>query len=120
MHDVAANQASQCEPVALNAEHPLFILYTSGSTGKPKGVQHAAGGFLLWSLLTDKWTFDAKDSDVYWCTADVGWVTGPDYITYGLLAAGLAQGVFAGVLSCTTVARFGAMIKPPKSTVLNT
>src|SRR3546814_429267 len=105
MHDVAANQASQCEPVALNAEHPLFILYTSGSTGKPKGVQHAAGGFLLWSLLTVKWTFDAKDSDVFWWTADVGWVTGHTYITYGPLAAGLTQVVFEGVPTYPTVCR---------------
>src|SRR5690554_211518 len=120
MHDVAANQPSQCEPVALNAEHPLFILYTSGSTGKPKGVQHASAGFLLWSLLTVKWTFDAKDSDVFWCTADVGWVTGHTYITYGPLAAGLTQVVFEGVPTYPTVGRFWEMIQRHKVTVFYT
>ena len=69
-----------------NAEHPLFILYTSGSTGKPKGVQHSTGGYLLQAMLTMKWTFDYKPTDVFWCTADVGWVTGHTYITYGPLA----------------------------------
>ena len=89
MHDVEAGQPDTCEPVPVNAEHPLFILYTSGSTGKPKGVQHSSAGYLLWALLTVKWTFDARKDDVYWCTADVGWVTGHTYITYGPLAAGL-------------------------------
>ncbi|WP_459694413.1 AMP-binding protein, partial [Achromobacter xylosoxidans] len=70
---------------------------TSGSTGKPKGVQHSSAGYLLWALLTVKWTFDARKDDVYWCTADVGWVTGHTYITYGPLAAGLTQVVFEGV-----------------------
>ncbi|NYT85559.1 acetate--CoA ligase [Pollutimonas harenae] len=120
MHDATANQASQCEPVALSAEHPLFILYTSGSTGKPKGVQHASGGFLLWSLLTVNWTFDAKDSDVFWCTADVGWVTGHTYITYGPLAAGLTQVVFEGVPTYPTVGRFWDMIQRHKVTVFYT
>ena len=120
MHDATAGQSSQCEPVALNAEHPLFILYTSGSTGKPKGVQHAAGGFLLWSLLTVKWTFDAKDSDVFWCTADVGWVTGHTYITYGPLAAGLTQVVFEGIPTYPTVGRFWEMIQRHQVTVFYT
>jgi len=120
MHDVAANQPSQCEPVALNAEHPLFILYTSGSTGKPKGVQHASAGFLLWALMTVKWTFDAKDSDVFWCTADVGWVTGHTYIAYGPLAAGLTQVVFEGVPTYPNVGRFWEMIQRHKVTVFYT
>lgn len=120
MHDVSANQPDNCDAVALNAEHPLFILYTSGSTGKPKGVQHAAAGFLLWSLLTVKWTFDAKNTDVFWCTADVGWVTGHTYITYGPLAAGLTQIVFEGVPTYPTVGRFWDMIQRHKVTVFYT
>src|SRR5690606_38214587 len=83
LHDVLEGQPAECEPVAVGAEHPLFILYTSGSTGKPKGVQHSSGGYLLSALLTMRWTFDIKDSDIFWCTADVGWVTGHTYIAYG-------------------------------------
>ncbi|MGB3290654.1 MAG: acetate--CoA ligase [Burkholderiaceae bacterium] len=120
MHDVCAGQSSVCEAVSVNAEHPLFILYTSGSTGKPKGVQHASAGFLLWSLLTVKWTFDSKDSDVFWCTADVGWVTGHTYITYGPLAAGLTQVVFEGVPTYPHVGRFWDMIQRHKVTVFYT
>ncbi|NGM87433.1 acetate--CoA ligase [Parapusillimonas sp. SGNA-6] len=120
MHDVSANQPDDCDAVPLNAEHPLFILYTSGSTGKPKGVQHATAGFLLWSLLTVKWTFDAKNTDVFWCTADVGWVTGHTYITYGPLAAGLTQIVFEGVPTYPTVGRFWEMIQRHKVTVFYT
>jgi len=96
-HDVIQGQSTDCPPVAVDADHPLFILYTSGSTGKPKGVQHSSAGFLLWSLMTMKWTFDAKPTDVFWCTADVGWVTGHSYVTYGPLAAGVTQVVFEGV-----------------------
>ena len=76
MHELADKQAATCDPVPVNAEHPLFILYTSGSTGKPKGVQHSSAGYLLWAKLTMQWVFDAKANDVFWCTADVGWVTG--------------------------------------------
>ena len=83
LHDLVAKQADTCEPEWVNAEHPLFILYTSGSTGKPKGVQHSTGGYLLWAVLTMKWVFDIKPGDVFWCTADIGWVTGHTYITYG-------------------------------------
>ena len=85
-HDAVANQPDTCEPTWVTAEHPLFILYTSGSTGKPKGVQHSTGGYLLQAILTMKWTFDYKPTDVFWCTADVGWVTGHTYIAYGPLA----------------------------------
>ncbi|GAB2910978.1 acetate--CoA ligase [Paralcaligenes ginsengisoli] len=120
MHDVSAKQASTCEPVSLSGEHPLFILYTSGSTGKPKGVQHATAGFLLWSLLTMKWTFDAKDTDVYWCTADVGWVTGHTYIAYGPLAAGLTQVMFEGIPTYPNVGRFWDMIQRHKVSVFYT
>ena len=76
----------------MGAEHPLFLLYTSGSTGKPKGVQHSTGGYLLHAALTTKWTFDLKADDVFWCTADIGWVTGHTYITYGPLALGAHRG----------------------------
>ena len=120
MHDVEAGQPDQCEPVAVNAEHPLFILYTSGSTGKPKGVQHSSAGYLLWALLTMKWTFDAKPDDVYWCTADVGWVTGHSYITYGPLAAGLTQIVFEGVPTYPNAGRFWDMIARHKVTTFYT
>src|SRR5690606_33670806 len=80
LHEVVADQPKECAPVPVNAEHPLFILYTSGSTGKPKGVQHSSAGYLLSALLTMKWTFDIKPEDIFWCTADVGWVTGHTYI----------------------------------------
>jgi acetyl-CoA synthetase len=120
MHDVCKGQSSQCPAEPVNAEHPLFILYTSGSTGKPKGVQHASAGYLLWSLLTVKWTFDSKDSDVFWCTADVGWVTGHTYITYGPLAAGLTQVMFEGVPTYPHVGRFWEMIQRHKVTVFYT
>ena len=95
--DVVKGQPETCEPTWVNAEHPLFILYTSGSTGKPKGIQHSTGGYLLWCVLTMKWVFDHKPSDVFWCTADVGWVTGHSYITYGPLAVGATEVMFEGV-----------------------
>ncbi len=120
MHDVSAGQPDTCPAVALSAEHPLFILYTSGSTGKPKGVQHASGGYLLWSLMTTKWTFDVKDSDVFWCTADVGWITGHTYVTYGPLAAGLTQVVFEGVPTYPDVGRFWDMIQRHKVSIFYT
>src|SRR5690606_34347974 len=120
MHDLCQGQPTTREAVPVNAEHPLFILYTSGSTGKPKGVQHASAGFLLCALLATKWTFDAKDTDVYWCTADVGWVTGHTYITYGPLAAGLTQIVFEGVPTYPDAGRFWDMIQRHKITVFYT
>jgi Acyl-coenzyme A synthetases/AMP-(fatty) acid ligases len=85
MHELAQAESDQCPPEWVGAEHPLFILYTSGSTGKPKGVQHSTGGYLLWAAQTLKWTFDWKPTDVFWCTADIGWITGHSYITYGPL-----------------------------------
>jgi acetyl-CoA synthetase len=106
LHDVMAGQPSTCEPVAVGAEHPLFILYTSGSTGKPKGVQHSTGGYLLWAALTMKWTFDIKPSDVFWCTADVGWVTGHTYVCYGPLAVGATEVIFEGVPTYPDAGRF--------------
>ncbi|NBX21222.1 MAG: acetyl-coenzyme A synthetase, partial [Betaproteobacteria bacterium] len=89
--EALAGQSTECAPVPVVAEHPLFILYTSGSTGKPKGVQHSTGGYLLWAKLTMDWTFDLKPDDVFWCTADIGWITGHTYVAYGPLAAGATQ-----------------------------
>ncbi len=106
LHDVMAKQPATCDPVAVNAEHPLFILYTSGSTGKPKGVQHSTGGYLLWAAMTMKWTFDIKPSDVFWCTADVGWVTGHTYVCYGPLAVGATEVIFEGVPTYPDAGRF--------------
>jgi acetyl-CoA synthetase len=119
-HDATAGQADTCEPTWVNAEHPLFILYTSGSTGKPKGVQHSTGGYLLHALLTMLWTFDYKKTDVFWCTADVGWVTGHTYIAYGPLAAGATEIVFEGVPTYPDAGRFWKMIQDHKVTVFYT
>ena len=120
LHDVLANQSDACEPEWVDAEHPLFILYTSGSTGKPKGVQHASGGYLLWAVLTMKWTFDIKPDDVYWCTADIGWVTGHTYITYGPLAVGATQIVFEGIPTYPNAGRFWDMVARHKATIFYT
>jgi acetyl-CoA synthetase len=120
MHDVADGQADTCTPEPLEAEHPLFILYTSGSTGKPKGVQHSTAGYLLWALMTVKWTFDARPTDIYWCTADVGWITGHSYIAYGPLAAGLTQVMFEGVPTYPDSGRFWDMIARHKVTTFYT
>jgi acetyl-CoA synthetase len=112
--DLVRNQADVCEPVWVGAEHPLFILYTSGSTGRPKGVQHATGGYLLWNILTMRWVFDLKPTDVFWCTADVGWVTGHSYGCYGPLAAGATEIVFEGVPTYPDAGRFWKMIQDHK------
>jgi len=120
MHELSANQAKECPAVPVNAEHPLFILYTSGSTGKPKGVQHSSGGYLLWAKMTMQWVFDAKPNDIFWCTADVGWVTGHTYIAYGPLAAGMTQIVFEGVPTYPDAGRFWKMIQDHKATIFYT
>ena len=114
MDEVEAGQPDTCEVTPVSAEHPLFILYTSGSTGKPKGVQHSTGGYLLWALLTMQWTFDLKPDDIFWCTADIGWVTGHSYIAYGPLAAGATQVVFEGVPTYPNAGRFWDMIQRHK------
>jgi acetyl-CoA synthetase len=120
MHEITADAPDHCEPVFVEAEHPLFILYTSGSTGKPKGVQHSSGGYLLWAILTMKWTFDLKPEDVFWCTADVGWVTGHTYVAYGPLAAGATQIIFEGVPTYPDAGRFWRMIQDHKVSIFYT
>ncbi len=120
LHELIENQAAECEPVPVGAEHPLFILYTSGSTGKPKGVQHSSAGYLLWAMLTMKWTFDIKPDDVYWCTADIGWITGHTYVTYGPLACGATQIVFEGVPMFPNAGRFWDMVQKHKVTIFYT
>ncbi|MBP7423797.1 MAG: AMP-binding protein, partial [Sulfuritalea sp.] len=112
--DVCAGQSDVCEPEWVDAEHPLFLLYTSGSTGKPKGVQHSSGGYLLHAILTMKWTFDIKPDDIFWCTADIGWVTGHTYITYGPLACGATEIVFEGVPTYPDAGRFWKTIQTHK------
>ena len=119
-HDVVANQSESCEPEWVDAEHPLFLLYTSGSTGKPKGVQHSTGGYLLHAIMTMKWTFDLKPNDVFWCTADIGWVTGHTYITYGPLACGGTEIVFEGVPTFPDAGRFWKMIQDHKVNIFYT
>ena len=119
-HDLIADQPDTCAPVWVDAEHPLFLLYTSGSTGKPKGVQHASAGYLLHALNTMRWTFDIKDSDIFWCTADVGWITGHSYVAYGPLAAGCTQVVFEGVPTYPDASRFWRMIERHHVTVFYT
>ncbi len=118
--DLAASQPTTCEPEWVGAEHPLFLLYTSGSTGKPKGVQHSTGGYLLHAALTTKWTFDLKADDVFWCTADIGWVTGHTYITYGPLALGGTEIVFEGVPTYPDAGRFWKMIQDHKVSIFYT
>jgi len=120
MHEVMASQPAQCEPEWVGAEHPLFVLYTSGSTGKPKGVQHSTGGYLLWAMLTMKWVFDIKPSDVFWCTADVGWVTGHTYVCYGPLATGATEIIFEGVPTFPDAGRFWRMCQDHKVSVFYT
>ena len=118
--EVLQGVGDDCPPVPVGAEHPLFILYTSGSTGKPKGVQHATGGYLLWAKLTMDWTFDLRADDVFWCTADIGWITGHSYVAYGPLAAGATQVVFEGIPTYPDAGRFWKMIQQHKVSIFYT
>jgi len=109
-HELVTKQSDACEPEVMDAEDPLFILYTSGSTGKPKGVQHSTGGYLLQAAITHRYVFDYHDGDVYWCTADIGWVTGHSYIVYGPLANGAITLMFEGVPTYPDASRFWRVI----------
>jgi acetyl-CoA synthetase len=113
-------QSDVCEPAWVNAEHPLFILYTSGSTGKPKGVQHSSGGYLLGAILSMKWVFDYQPEDIYWCTADVGWITGHTYVAYGPLAVGATLFMFEGIPTYPHPGRFWELIQKHKVTTFYT
>lgn len=118
--DLIAGQSQDCPPVMVDAEHPLFLLYTSGSTGKPKGVQHSSAGYLLHAMNTMRWTFDIKPDDVFWCTADVGWITGHSYVAYGPLAMGATQVVFEGIPTYPNAGRFWSMIEKHKVSIFYT
>ena len=109
--DIIKNQNRECDPVFVDAEHPLFILYTSGSTGTPKGVQHSTAGYLLHAMNTCRWTFDLQNDDIYWCTADVGWITGHTYVTYGPTAMGATQVIFEGIPTYPDASRFWQIIE---------
>jgi acetyl-CoA synthetase len=119
-HDLIADVSDDCPPVMMGAEHPLFLLYTSGSTGKPKGVQHSSAGYLLHAMNSMRWTFDIKDNDIFWCTADVGWITGHSYVAYGPLAMGVTQVVFEGIPTYPDASRFWRMIEKHKVTIFYT
>ncbi|WP_181705090.1 acetate--CoA ligase [Chthonobacter rhizosphaerae] len=116
----AAKVPAECEPEAMNAEDPLFILYTSGSTGKPKGVLHTTGGYLVYASMTHEYVFDYHDGDIYWCTADVGWVTGHSYIVYGPLANGATTLMFEGVPTWPDAGRFWQVIDKHKVNIFYT
>ena len=119
-HEEAAKVPADCPAEAMNAEDPLFILYTSGSTGKPKGVLHTSGGYLLWASWTHQYVFNYQDGDIYWCTADVGWVTGHSYIVYGPLANGATTLMFEGVPNYPTSSRFWEVIDKHKVNIFYT
>ncbi len=113
-HEEMKNVSGECKPEEMDAEDPLYILYTSGSTGKPKGVLHTTGGYLLYVLATFKWIFDYRDEDIFYCTADIGWVTGHSYIVYGPLAAGATEVMFEGVPNYPKPDRFWRSLKSTK------
>ncbi|HXR04074.1 MAG TPA: acetate--CoA ligase [Verrucomicrobiae bacterium] len=119
-HEVMAKASADCPPVTMNAEDPLFILYTSGSTGKPKGVVHCTAGYLLQSALTHKYIFDVHDDDIFWCTADIGWVTGHSYICYGPLCNGATSLMFEGVPTFPDAGRFWQIVQKFKVTIFYT
>jgi acetyl-CoA synthetase len=119
-HHALLGQSAQCTAENLDAEHPLFLLYTSGSTGRPKGIQHSSGGYLLNAKLSTLWTFDLKDDDVYWCTADVGWITGHTYVAYGPLAAGATLLMYEGAPTYPDGGRFWKLCQTHGVTILYT
>ncbi|MCW8895385.1 acetate--CoA ligase [Sulfurimonas sp.] len=113
-HELIKNKSDVCAPEVMDSEDPLFLLYTSGSTGKPKGVQHNSAGYILWAQMTMEWVFDVKEDDVYWCTADVGWITGHTYIVYGPLAMGATTVMFEGVITYPDAGRPWKMVQDHK------
>jgi acetyl-CoA synthetase len=119
-HEVVERESADCKPVALDAEHPLFVLYTSGSTGKPKGILHTTGGYLTHVATTAKAVFDLKDSDTYWCTADCGWVTGHSYVVYGILANGATSFMYEGTPTTPGPDRFWDIIERHRITIFYT
>ena len=119
-HDLVSDQAPTCEPEWVDAEHPLFLLYTSGSTGKPKGIQHSSAGYLLGAKLTSQWVFDLQQDDVFWCTADVGWVTGHSYVAYGPLAAGATLVMYEGAPTFPDAGRFWRICQQQGVTIFYT
>jgi len=119
-HDAITGQSSHCEPEWVEAEHPLFLLYTSGSTGKPKGIQHSSAGYLLMTILTSLWVFDMQEKDVFWCTADVGWITGHTYVAYGPLAVGATEVMFEGTPTYPHGGRFWEVCEQFKVSIFYT
>ncbi len=119
-HEITHDVSTQCEPEWVNAEHPLFTLYTSGSTGKPKGVQHSSAGYLLGTKVSMQWIFDYQPSDIFWCTADVGWITGHSYVCYGPLAMGATQVIFEGIPTYPHAGRFWEIIQKHSVTTFYT
>lgn len=119
-HDLMENESADCPAAELDSEHPLFILYTSGSTGKPKGVLHTTGGYLLGATMTSRWVFDLKDEDTYWCTADIGWVTGHSYVVYGPLSNGATSIMYEGAPNWPTEGRFWELIEKYRVSIFYT
>ncbi len=118
--EAVTGQSGQCAPEPVEAEHPLFILYTSGSTGKPKGVVHSSGGYLLGGVMTMKWVFDLQDTDTFWCTADIGWVTGHTYVVYGALAAGATSVMYEGAPTTPHAGRMWELVEKHKVNIFYT
>ncbi len=119
-HELMADASAECEPEPVDSEHPLFILYTSGSTGKPKGVLHTTAGYLLGTMMTCRWVFDLKEDDLYWCTADIGWITGHSYIVYGPLANGATVFMYEGAPNWPDEGRFWQMIEKYRISIFYT